>query len=105
MPSPFEPASLDRVWPAAVRGLPLVLTVHDLIPFVLTALYLQNPTERRWFRTRLQLIRRADRVIAVSQATAKDVIEQVGIAPDRVVALGRGAGLCLQAHQRPAGWH
>jgi len=88
VPSPFEPASIDRVWPAAIRGLPLVVTVYDLIPFILRDLYLQNPNERRWFRTRLELVQRADRVIAISDSTAKDVIEHAGVPAHRVVVTG-----------------
>lgn len=85
--SPFEPAPIDRVWPSAVRGLPLVVTVHDLIPFVLSDLYLTNPSESRWFKTRLELVRRAVRVIAISSATAEDVIKHAGVAPERVVVV------------------
>lgn len=88
VPSPFEPAPIDRVWPAAIRGLPLVVTVYDLIPFILRDLYLQNPNERRWFRTRLELVQRADRVIAISDSTAKDVIEHAGVPPHRVDVTG-----------------
>jgi glycosyltransferase involved in cell wall biosynthesis len=90
VPSPFEPASIDRVWPPATRGLPLVVTVHDLIPFVVKDLYLRDAKERRWFRTRLELLRRAERVIAVSRSTADDVVEHVGIARERVVVTSEG---------------
>lgn len=90
VPSPFEPAPIDRVWPSAVRGLPLVVTVHDLIPFVLTDLYLRNARELRWYRTRLELVKRAERVVAVSQSTADDVIEHAEVAPERIVVVGEG---------------
>ena len=90
VPSPFEPAPIDRLWPPAVRHLPLVVTVHDLIPFVLNDLYLQSASERRWYRTRLELVRRADRVIAVSQATANDVVEITGIDSERVTVVSEG---------------
>jgi glycosyltransferase involved in cell wall biosynthesis len=87
VPSPFEPAPIDRVWPAALRDLPLVVTVHDLIPFVLSDLYLTNPSESRWFKTRLEFVRRAVRVITISNATANDVVEHAGVDPERVVAI------------------
>jgi hypothetical protein len=35
-PSPFEPSPLDRLWPPSLRRLPLVVTLHDLIPAVFT---------------------------------------------------------------------
>ncbi len=90
VPSPFEPAHIDRVWPPAARGLPLVVTVHDLIPFVLSDLYLRSASERRWYRTRLELVKRAERVIAVSQATANDVVEHAGVEPGRIVVVSEG---------------
>lgn len=87
VPSPFEPSSIDRVWPVALRGLPLVVTVFDLIPFVLSDLYMTNPTEARWFKTRLELVRRAETVMAISGATAEDVIERVSVPPKRVAVV------------------
>ena len=87
VPSPFEPTSIDRVWPPALRGVPLVVTVHDLIPFVLSDLYLSNPSESRWFKTRLELVRRAHHVIAVSRATADDVVERASVPRERVVVI------------------
>jgi glycosyltransferase involved in cell wall biosynthesis len=103
VPSPFEPASIDRVWPSAVRGLPLVVTVHDLIPFVLSDLYLTNPSESRWFKTRLQLVRRAARVIAVSRATAEDVIDHAGVAAERIVVISEAPAERFKLHpDRPA---
>ena len=98
VPSPFEPAPIDRVWPPAVRGLPLVATVHDLIPFVLSDLYLTNASESRWFKTRLELVRRAVRVIAVSTATAEDVIEHAGVAPERVVVISEAPAARFKPH-------
>ena len=98
VPSPFEPASIDRVWPPAVRGLPLVVTVHDLIPFVLSDLYLTNPSESRWYKTRLELVRRAVRVIAVSRATAQDVVEHAGVDAERVTVISEAPADRFKPH-------
>jgi glycosyltransferase involved in cell wall biosynthesis len=104
VPSPFEPAPIDRVWPTPVRGLPLVVTVHDLIPFMLPDLYLTNPSESRWYKTRLELVRRAVRVIAISSATAGDVIEHAGVAPERVVFISAAPAERFKPHpDRSAG--
>ena len=99
VPSPFEPASIDRVWPPGVRDLPLVLTVHDLIPFVLSDLYLGSASESRWFKTRLELVRRAVRVIAVSEATANDLIERAGVSPERVVVISEAPAEHFTPHE------
>jgi FkbM family methyltransferase len=86
--SVFEPVSIRRIWPREVRDLRLVMTLHDLIPFILTDHYLRTPDERRWYHTRLQMLRQADRVLAVSEATARDAIDRLGIASDRVLVTG-----------------
>jgi FkbM family methyltransferase len=91
VPSLFEPVPLHRIWPKALRGLRLVVTLHDLIPFIFTDRYLLTPDERRWYHTRLQMLRQADRVLAVSEATARDAIERLGIPSDRVIVTGEAA--------------
>ena len=88
--SPFEPVGIDRIWPYSVRGLRLVVTAHDLIPDIFSDRYLEDPRARRAYRARLELVRRADLVLAVSEATARDVVERLGVGPERVVVTGEG---------------
>jgi glycosyltransferase involved in cell wall biosynthesis len=90
--SPFEPdVQLDLLWPPAARPLRLVVTLYDLIPQLFPDIYLTDPPMRAWYRTRLNLIRRADRVLAISRATGADAVEQLGIPADRVVVVGAAA--------------
>jgi glycosyltransferase involved in cell wall biosynthesis len=90
--SPFEFISLDRIWPrfAHRTGMRLVVTLYDLIPAIFPEIYLQSPEVEVWYRTRLGLVRRADRVLAISQATANDAIERLGVPEERVVVAGAG---------------
>jgi glycosyltransferase involved in cell wall biosynthesis len=88
--SPFEPAKLDRVWPRAVRDLPLAVTVHDLIPFLLPTLYMRDPRERQWLRTRLELIHRAHHLMAISRATAADLRTHAGIDAEKITVVTLG---------------
>ena len=66
---------------------PVVMTVHDLIPFVF-------PTDYPWVRrsrlTALRLLRRAAAVIAVSAATARDVALLAGVEPQRITVVHNG---------------
>jgi FkbM family methyltransferase len=87
----FEPVPLHRIWPSGFRGLRLVVTLYDLIPFIFTDRYLLAAGERRWYHTRLQLLRQADRVLTMSEATARDAVERLGIASNRVVVTGGAA--------------
>ena len=57
---------LDRLWPAGMRRLPLMVTLYDLIPEIFADHYLTDPGLRRRYRTRLQLLHTATRVLAIS---------------------------------------
>ena len=74
---------------------PIVMTVHDLIPFL-------YPTDYPWVRrsrlAALRLLRYATAVIAVSAATADDVVRHAAVAPERVTVVHNG----ISAAFRPA---
>jgi glycosyltransferase involved in cell wall biosynthesis len=90
--SVFEPdVSLDGLWPPAARALRLAVTLYDLIPELFPETYLTDPRTRRWYGTRLALVRRADRVLAISRATAADAAERLGLPSDRIVVVGAAA--------------
>ena len=64
------------------KGVPRILTVHDLRRYRLPGLY--NKPEQDIFT---EAIRQADHIAAVSEATRKDICEIFGIAPDKVTAV------------------
>ena len=70
-----------------VARVPVVVTVHDLIPFLYPRDY---PWVRRSRALARRLLPRADRVIAVSQATARDVERLTRTPPSRVVVVPEG---------------
>lgn len=91
--SPFEPRDpLDVVWPRFFRRAPcrLVLTVHDLIPWALPQLYLATPLHRTRYRARLELVRAADHILAVSEVTAADVEKLAGVDAARISVIDAG---------------
>ena len=62
---------------------PVVVTVHDLIPLVLPAY--RSKWTMRWYVTLVSMAaRRAAAVIAVSQATARDVAHHLRVPPERI---------------------
>jgi glycosyltransferase involved in cell wall biosynthesis len=78
----------NYVIPPAYRG-PSVLTVHDLsfehMPSVM------SPRDRFFFRTFVpRSARRADRLLAVSDHTKRDLVDRYGIAEDRIVVTAAG---------------
>jgi len=62
---------------------PLVVTVHDVIPFVLPA-YRASRVMRAHLAVMLRTVRRADLVIAPSRAAADDIVAELGIEPWRM---------------------
>ncbi|HKN50543.1 MAG TPA: glycosyltransferase, partial [Actinomycetota bacterium] len=100
--SPFElDEPLARVWPpsGAANPMRLVVTLYDLIPEVFASQYLADPGHRRRYRARLELVRAADRVLAISAASRDEAITRLGLDPTRVTTIGAGIS---PAFQRPA---
>jgi glycosyltransferase involved in cell wall biosynthesis len=92
--SPFElDVPVSRLWPAAAatRGLRLVVTLYDLIPEIFAERYLADPGLRRRYRARLELVRAADAVLAISEQTARDAVERLQIPDERIVVVGAAA--------------
>jgi glycosyltransferase involved in cell wall biosynthesis len=90
VPSPLEPSPLARVWPRRLRTLPLVVTLHDLIPGLFPKENMPDAGVRRAYWTRLELARHAARVLSVSEATARDAVRLLGLRPDRIAVTGGG---------------
>ena len=84
-------------WAQPLRSrIPVVVTVHDLIPFLFPDWY---PWLRRERLLALRQLRHADAVIAVSRCTADDAVRLGRVDPRRITVVHHGVG---PAH-RPAG--
>jgi glycosyltransferase involved in cell wall biosynthesis len=71
---------------------PRIVTCHDLIPLVLAKQYLAPVPGARtlqWLRDYARY-RTAHRVIAISAATRQDLVEYVGVAPERIDVVHSG---------------
>src|SRR5262249_17865244 len=91
--SPFElHVPINRLFPAPIARQPsrYVVTLYDLIPLKYATVYLRDPVARRRYQTRLRLIQDADHVLAISQSTAQDAIELLGISPEKVTVVHGG---------------
>jgi glycosyltransferase involved in cell wall biosynthesis len=73
--------------------LPVVVTVHDLIPFVMPRDY---PWVRRARILGLRLLHRADAVIAVSDSTRRDVLRFTTTDPARITVIPEGISPALR---------
>ena len=68
----------------AVGRMPVVLTIHDLAPLHWPEHYLRLPYSRIGHAWQYALARRAEAIIAVSDATRRDVIERLRIPAERI---------------------
>ena len=68
--------------------MPAVATVHDLIPWALGGWRLLGERSRWWLGRRL--LRRADLVLAVSQATAHDARRLARVPESRIEVVPEG---------------
>lgn len=80
---------------APLAGCPYVVTVHDLIRYFDSRrdeplIHAPNLRDRLMHSLDYQAIARADAVIVVSAATRRDVIEHLGVSPERVFVVHNG---------------
>lgn len=87
------PFSRPNIYHSTQLGLPAVrlyravITIHDLAPLRWPEHYLRLPHARIGHLWEYSLAKRADHVIAVSEATRRDVVERLHVAPERVTAI------------------
>jgi len=86
--SPMEEVPPDSVLPPHVRasGAHVVAVLFDLIPLVLRERYFTGGVWAR-YRQRLELYRQADLVLAISENSRRDALDQLGLAEGRVVSV------------------
>lgn len=90
--SPFEmmPLSESVLPPFAMKaGIPLVTTMYDLIPLLRPKHYLDKDRASRYL-SRLEVIKQADMILAISDHTRQDCIDHLGLDPERVATIGAG---------------
>jgi glycosyltransferase involved in cell wall biosynthesis len=90
----FElPFSRPRIYHSVQLGLPAVrrycavVTIHDLAPLRWPEHYLRLPHSWVGHKAQYALAKRADAIIAVSEATKRDVVERLGVPESRVTVI------------------
>ena len=90
IPSPFEPSAIESLWPPSIRDRQLVVTLHDLIPAVFPDEQMPDVGVRRAYWARAELMRQAELVLSVSQATARDAVRLLAVPEHRLAVTGGG---------------
>lgn len=68
--------------PIRLKGRPNIYTLHDLVPLRLPYTTLDN--KRFYLRLMRRIARVADHIVTVSECSRRDLIDLIGVAPDRV---------------------
>jgi glycosyltransferase involved in cell wall biosynthesis len=68
--------------PIRLRGRPNVYTMHDVVPLKLPYTTLDN--KRYYLRLMKRIARVADHIVTVSECSKRDLVELIGIAPERI---------------------
>jgi glycosyltransferase involved in cell wall biosynthesis len=62
--------------------------LYDLIPLRNQAVYLPTPASRQHYERKLESLRRAELLLAISEYSRRDAIDALSLDPDRVVNIG-----------------
>jgi glycosyltransferase involved in cell wall biosynthesis len=82
MKNPPDIAHWTYPLPIRLKGRPNIYTLHDVVPLKLPYTSLDN--KRFYLRLMKRIARVADHVVTVSECSKRDLVELVGIAPERI---------------------
>ena len=96
----------ERIAMPPIRGQgvgPLVAaTLYDLIPLRFPKHYFRDQVFHQWYRSRLQWLRQADLLLAISESSRTDAIDMLGIAPWRITTIHGGVSGLFKPAVDPA---
>lgn len=72
------------------RKLPTAVTLYDVIPQVLSDIYITTDEFAKYYRDKLNSLKQADILLANSQQSMQDAIDYVGIAPSKITIVSAG---------------
>ena len=76
-------------------GVVSVATLYDLIPLHDPDAYLGHPRVRQWYEQSIDMLRRCDLLLAISEWARQDAIIRLGLSPERVVNIGAAVDSCF----------
>ncbi|MGE5063176.1 MAG: glycosyltransferase [Myxococcales bacterium] len=71
--------------------IPTSVSLFDLIPLINKEMYLHNPVVASWYMDRLDHLRRADALLAISESARQEAITYLGTPVDHAINVGTAA--------------
>lgn len=83
----------DAVASVGLLGIhiPVSLTQHDLIPLVMADTYMPPSPFRDYYMIKLENVKQADLLLAISEYSRREALEWLGVVPERVVHISSAA--------------
>ncbi len=70
------------------HGIPIAVTLYDLIPYINSDFYLRNEKFKCWYLERIEHLRRADLWLAISESSRREGIDFLDLPADRSINVG-----------------
>lgn len=81
-------------------SVPTALTHYDLIPLVMAEIYMSDDSFRKHYLRKLEGVKRADLLLAISEYSRREVIERLGRDEDSVVNISSAINGDFEEHSR-----
>lgn len=73
------------------KTIPTAVTLYDLIPLINRKPYLDNPVVESWYENKLDQLRRADLLLAISESSRQEGINYLGFPQEQAINVGTAA--------------
>lgn len=89
--SPFDDCipSYEEEW---LEGIPVVVIVYDIIPYVLKEHYLPDSNTMAKYMERVEKLRWANRLLVISQSVKDDLIHYLSFSPEKIAVIWGAPG-------------
>lgn len=81
------------------RTVPTAVILYDLIPLIHRKPYLENPAVEAWYENKLDHLRRADLLLAISESSRQDGLRYLGFPAEACVNISTAADPQFQPQQ------
>jgi glycosyltransferase involved in cell wall biosynthesis len=76
--------------------IPTAVTLYDLIPYLHQERYLTDPVIKSHYLRQLDYLRHAELLLAISENTCREAINELGVPAERVINISSDADTCFQ---------
>ena len=85
--------------PLRIKRVPNIYTLHDLVPLRLP--YTTLDKKRSYLRLMRKLVKKADHIVTVSECSKRDIIDLLGVAPERITNTYQSVFIPAQYKDKP----